>query len=255
MKFQTIVPPTRCPSCGSKLGLVKDQLFCSNPDCEATSSKKVEHFAKTLKIKGLGPKTIEKLSLSSPTEIYSISQAEIISILGEKMGEKLSSQIELSKKSDLILLIPAFSIPLIGNTASKKLVKVISDIHDITPNKCMEAGLGPKACANLNNWLETEFYGDLEYLPFDFKAEVVDVIQDIGKTVCITGKLNDFKNRSLAGEYLESFGFKVASSVTKKTDYLVDEEDKQSSKRTKAESLGISMITIKQIFKKENING
>ena len=254
MNFQPIVAPTQCPSCGSTLELVKDQLFCRNPDCYATLSKKVEHFAKTLKIKGLGPKTIEKLSLSSISEIYSISESDIINIIGEKLGEKLFSQIELSKQSDLILLLPAFSIPLIGATASKKLISVISNIHDITPEKCIEASLGPKACANLTDWLETEFYGELEYLPFSFKAEKVNVVQDIGKTVCITGKLNDFKNRTLAGKYLESFGFKVASSVTKKTNYLVDEEDKQSSKRTKAENYGISIVTIKELLKKENIN-
>lgn len=254
MNFQTIVPPTHCPSCGSKLELVKDQLFCRNPDCDATSSKKVEHFAKTLKIKGLGPKTIEKLSLNSIPEIYSISKEELINVIGEKLGEKLFSQIEQSKQSDLILLLPAFSIPLIGATASKKLVNVISDIHDITPEKCMEASLGPKACANLIDWLETSFYNELEYLPFSFKAENLNVVQDIGKTVCITGKLKDFKNRTLAGKYLESFGFKVASSVTKKTNYLVDEEDKQSSKRTKAEGCGIRILTIKELLKEENIN-
>jgi len=255
MKLKTIVIPTHCPSCGSKLELVKDQLFCRNSNCGATSSKKVEHFAKTLKIKGLGPKTIEKLSLNSIKEIYSISKEEIINSIGEKLGEKLFSQIEQSKQSDLILLLPAFSIPLIGATASKKLITVISDIHDITPENCIEAGLGPKACANLNDWLETEFYDNLEYLPFSFKAEKTIKNIDIGKTVCITGKLKDFKNRTLAGQYLESFGFKVASSVTKKVDYLVDEEGKQSSKHTKAKNYGISIVTIKELLIEENING
>jgi len=54
---------------------------------------------------------------------------------------------------------------------------------------------------------------------------------------------------------LESFGFKVASSVTKKVDYLVDEEGKQSSKHTKAKNYGISIVTIKELLIEENING
>ena len=49
-----IVPPTSCPTCASVLELVNDQLFCRNKLCPAQSAKRVEHFAKTLKIKGLG---------------------------------------------------------------------------------------------------------------------------------------------------------------------------------------------------------
>jgi DNA ligase (NAD+) len=63
----------------------------------------------------------------------------------------------------------------------------------------------------------------------------------------ITGKLDDFKNRNEAGEYLRSLGFKVTTSISKNTDYLVDETGKSSSKRTKAESLNIPIVTIKQL--------
>ena len=248
-----IEPPIQCPSCGSKLELVKDQLFCRNPDCEAQSSKKLEHFAKTLKIKGLGPKTIEKLPLTSIPDIYSMSKEEIISEIGDKLGDKLFNQIELSKSVDLTVLLPAFSISLIGSSASKKLTKQISSIRDITHEKCLEAGLGPKSCTNLLNWYHDEFCENLEYLPFSFEAEVQEVVETIGKTVCITGKLNDFKNRNLAKTYLESFGFTVTTSITKKTDYLVDEEGRKSSKSTKADSLGIPILTIKDILKENKL--
>jgi len=249
-----IEPPIQCPSCGSKLELVKDQLFCRSPDCDAKSSKKLEHFAKTLKIKGLGPKTIEKLPLTSIPDIYSMSKKEIVNEIGEKLGEKLFNQIELSKSVDLTVLLPAFSISLIGSSASKKLTKQISSIRDITHEKCLEAGLGPKSCTNLLNWYHSEFCDNLEYLPFSFEAEVqVETTKSIGKSVCITGKLNDFKNRNLAKTYLESFGFTITTSVTKKTDYLVDEEGRKSSKSTKAESLGIPILTIKDILKENKL--
>ena len=61
--MQEIIIPTHCPACNSVLDIVNDQLFCRNPDCPAKSSKRIEHFAKTLKIKGLGKATIEKLDL------------------------------------------------------------------------------------------------------------------------------------------------------------------------------------------------
>ncbi len=248
-----IEPPSHCPSCDSELELVNDQLFCRNPDCEAKSSKRLEHFAKTLKIKGLGPKTIEKLPLTSIPDIYSMSKEEIISGLGKKLGDKLFNQIELSKSVDLTVLLPAFSISLIGSSAAKKLTKEISSIRDITHDKCLAAGLGPKSCTNLLNWYHDEFCDNLEYLPFSFEAEVQEVAENIGKVVCITGKLNDFKNRNLAKTYLESFGFTVTTSVTKKTDYLVDEEGRVSSKSTKAESLGIPILTIKDILKENKL--
>ena len=117
-------------------------------------------------------------------------------------------------------------------------------------SSCTKAGLGPKSCANLLDWYDREFLHNLEYLPFSFRADVQEpTAESIGKSVCITGKLNDFANRSLAKDYLESFGFTVTSSVTKKTDFLVDEEGRKSSKSTKAESLGIPILTIKDIIK------
>ena len=67
--LKEIIIPTHCPACNSELDTVKDQLFCRNPNCPAQSSKKVEHFAKTLKIKGLGAVTIEKLDLQDYHDI------------------------------------------------------------------------------------------------------------------------------------------------------------------------------------------
>lgn len=233
--------------------MVNDQLFCRNNDCEAKTSKLIEHFAKTLKIKGLGPKTIDKLPLNSISDIYSISKNEISSEIGEKLGTKLYEQIEKSKSVDAKTLLPAFSISLIGNTASKRLFSKISHMNDINEKSCVLAGLGPKSCANLLDWYYSDYKDNLEYLPFSFQAGVQEpTAESIGKSVCITGKLNDFKNRTLAKDYMESLGFTVTSSVTKKTDYLVDEEGRKSSKSTKAESYGIPILTIKDILK-ENL--
>jgi NAD-dependent DNA ligase len=253
MNLRTITEPTSCPTCNSILELVNDQLFCRNNDCEAKTSKLIEHFAKTLKIKGLGPKTIDKLPLNSISDIYSISKNEISSEIGEKLGTKLYEQIEKSKSVDAKTLLPAFSISLIGNTASKRLFSKISHMNDINEKSCVSAGLGPKSCANLLDWYYSDYKDNLEYLPFSFQAGVQEpTAESIGKSVCITGKLNDFKNRTLAKDYMESLGFTVTSSVTKKTDYLVDEEGRKSSKSTKAESYGIPILTIKDILK-ENL--
>ena len=80
-----IIPPELCPSCDSKLVWESDILYCRNPDCSAKNAKIVEHFAKTLKIKGLGPKSIEKLGLESISDIYSMDRSFMVTRLGSTL--------------------------------------------------------------------------------------------------------------------------------------------------------------------------
>ena len=151
--LRTISPPSHCPSCDSHLEWRNDILYCSSPDCPAKNSKRVEHWAKTLKIKGLGPATIEKLDLQCIEQIYQLDPVWIEECLGsEKLAKKLYEEIQASAGASLEELLPAFGIPLIGDTASKKICKVISDIEDITSETCAKAGLGPIATKNLMKW-------------------------------------------------------------------------------------------------------
>lgn len=250
--------PTNCPCCDSKLEMVNDQLFCRNESCPAQLYKRVEHFTKTLGIKGFGPKTVEKLALDSIAEIYYLEFEDVAAALGsERMAEKLLIEIEQSRSASLDKVIAAFSIPLIGQTLAGRLCQVVDNIDDITTEKCKEAGFGDKATANLISWLQTEFQEVREFLPFDFRAsgKPVAFTSDNGKSiasVCITGKLASFKTKSEATTALQNAGYKVVDSVTKTTDMLVDEGDKGSAKRKKAEELGIPIITNLIDFLKEN---
>jgi DNA ligase (NAD+) len=235
--------PTNCPCCEYTLELVNDQLFCRNQACSAQLDKKLEHFCKTLGIKGMGVKTLEKLQLTDITEIYYLELDEIIESLGsEKIAVKLLDEINKSRNSDLATILPAFSIPLVGNTAAQKISKLVQSIDEITTERCRQAGLGEKVTNNLISWLETDFQEMREFLPFSFTVYNKPVANVTGKSVCITGKLTSFKTKSEATKALELAGFKVTDSVTKTTDYLVDEDNKGSSKRTKADQLGITII-------------
>jgi NAD-dependent DNA ligase len=242
--------PEVCPSCGTTLKMVNDQLFCSNKQCPAQTLKKLEHFSKTLKIKGLGPKTLEKLEFEQINDLYTFSESYFIDTLGDKVGRKVYGEIKASKDADLATVLEAFSIPLIGGTASKKIASVVNSIEDINETSCKQAGLGEKATANLVGWLKGKEYIDL---PFSFKSTAVKVSSTgVSKniTVCITGKLNDFSSRTEATKYLESLGFKCTSSVTKSTNVLIDEEGRESSKSVKAKELGIPILTIKQVIER-----
>lgn len=240
MKIQI---PTHCPCCDYPLELVKDQLFCRNTSCSAQLNKKLEHFCKTLGIKGMGQKSIEKLNLSDLTEIFYLDRESAIEALGsEKVVDKLLGEIERAKLAPLATVIASFSIPLIGGTAGSKLAAVISTLDEITTETCKLAGLGDKATSNLVEWFNTEYQELKEFLPFKFETRST-ILSDDAKVVCITGKLKSFKTKAEATTILTSKGFRVTDSVTKTTDYLVDEEDKNSSKRKKADEYGIPIIT------------
>lgn len=244
--------PTNCPSCNSSLVLVNDLLYCRNAECSSMSQKRVEHFATTLKIKGLGPAAIEKLELSSPMDIYSLSLEDIIEGLNsEKLATKLFEEIEQSKSKKLNDLLPALGIPLIGKTATDKLSKVCTDIESITSTTCADAGLGPKATDNLLNWLnDNDWY---LFLPHDLSFESIKAVSQASKgVVCITGKLNSFKTKAEAQVELERLGYIVKSSITKDVTILVNESGKETTKTQKARESGVIVITDLTKFITEN---
>lgn len=244
-----IEPPKYCPSCSSTLIKIKDQLFCQNSDCESRSQKRVEHFAKTLKIKGLGPSAIEKLSLFDITDIYSLTLEYMSKQLNsEKTATKIFDEIKRSEKETLDTVLPAFGIPLVGKTATAKLAKVASSIFDIDEALCLEVQLGPKTTENLINWLDNEFF-KYQHLPLNFEFSKAQT----GKrgVVCISGKLKSYPTKAAAKAYLESLGFEVVDSFSNKVTILINESGVESEKTRKATKNGIQIIT--NLIEMENI--
>ena len=236
-----IVIPTNCPECNSVLIKINDQLFCQNKICPAQINGKIVHFAKTLGIKGLGEKTVEKLNLESISDLYQLTLEELIEVVGEKTATKLINEIERSKTSTFATVLSAMSIPLIGNTAAIKIATVVNGFDEITPKLCLKAGLGEKATQNLLDWLSNNLE-IIEFLPFTFEKTNKTEKEIIG-VVCITGKLKSYKNKAEATKELETLGYKVVDTLTKSVNILVDEENKGSSKRITAEERGIQIIT------------
>lgn len=251
MRF--IDEPTVCPCCSYPLEKVKDQLFCRNTACSAQLAKKIEHFAKVLSIKGLGPKTVEKLNIQEITELFYLDRDDVVSILGDKLATKLLDEIERAKLSSFASVLEAFSIPLVGATASGKLAKVVNNPDEITEEVCKAAGLGAKVTENILNWVETEYKELKEFLPFTYTSSTTS--DATGVKVCITGKLKNFKKKADAEQLLRAAGFVLVDNVTKDTVYLVDENNSTSSKRTTAEKYGITIITdLNDLLKENKVN-
>ena len=234
--LKEIIPPTVCPSCNAALIWNKDQLFCINNECTDKLEKVIHNFAQVLKIKGLGPKTIQKLGITSIEEIYSLEYSIIENKLGSKLlSDKLLIQINESKNVGLQELLPAFSIPLFGRTASEKICNHVSHISEITEETCNKAGLGPKTTENLLDWIASTNWN---LLPFSWETT-----SKAGNTsqlleVVISGKLSSFKTKKDAEPFLAERGFVLKDNVTKNTKFLINESGVASAKTKKAEATG-----------------
>ena len=235
---------TNCPSCDSLLVRVKDQLFCKNISCPAKNQKQVANFSKTVKIKGLGEQTIKKLNLLSIEGIYKLTEEELINSIGEKLGKKLSLEIDKVCSMPLSLFLSACSIPLIGKTASEKVASEINDPKLITIKYCKEKGLGDKATNNLINWLDN-IYPMLD-IPIKFSSTYIKSINK-GIKVCITGKIPGYTKAKLKEKLIE-FNINIVDNLTKDTAYLLCAEKKNSTKEQKAVKLNIKIVTLEEIM-------
>ena len=249
-ELQTIKPPTHCPTCSTELIWEKDQLFCYNPDCSGKTTKKIEHFAKTLKIKGLGPKTVEKLKIGTFFDLYELPLEMMIDALqSEKLAVKLHREINASKRVDLVDLLPAFSIKLIGTTASQKVCEKIDSLLELNEKVCSEAGLGPKAMENLLDWFYEEWTNGYDRLPFSWKTKVQKRTEETKGIVCISGKLKSYRTKAAAKTVLEKMGYLVKNSLTKDVTILINESGIESAKTQAARERGVQIITnLKEIL-------
>ena len=249
-ELQIITPPTNCPICESVLEWEKDQIFCFNTSCSGKTSKRMEHFAKTLRIKGLGPRTIEKLRIGNLYDLYEMNLDLMIDLLqSEKLAVKLHREIQASKKVDLVDLLPAFSIKLIGTTASQKVCEKVNSLLELNEKICSEAGLGPKATENLLDWFYEEWTDGYDRLPFSWKTTVQKRTGETKGIVCITGKLKSYRTKAAAKQVLEKMGYLVKNSLTKDVTILINESGIESAKTQAARERGVQIITnLKEIL-------
>lgn len=244
--FAEILAPTHCPSCSSELVRSNDMFYCRSTECPAQSRKKIEHFAKTLKIKGLGPAAIDKLNLNDFDEIYNLTEEDIaLQLNSQKVAAKLYAEIENSRSAPLELVLPALGIPLIGKSATGKLSGIVESFFEINADTCERAGLGPKATSNLLDWIAKEYYGFYDgALPFSMKfSSKSGSIDKVKGVICISGRLKSFKTKAEAETVLKQAGYEVKTSLTKQVTILVNESGNESSKTTQARMSGVTIVT------------
>lgn len=267
-RSDTLVIPDKCPCCGHET-TIKDTdnsqvLMCTNPDCTAKKIAKFTHFVsrKCMNIENLSEATLEKfISLGYINDfksIYHLSDHydKLVELdgFGMKSVKKLLMSIEKSRDVKLENFIAALGIPNIGTSAAKTISKYFNgNYEDFINAYCYWhfnwttlEDFGQVMADSINNYL----YDNLEMID-ELAAEMRFVVEKnteiidnhfSGKTLCVTGKLNHF-NRDSINEKIASLGAKAASSVSKKTDYLITNEQSGSSKYKKAVELGVPIIT------------
>lgn len=247
MDRKVIEIPSKCPCCSSDLVTVNEQLFCVNTECQVKLEKTIEHFATVMKIKGLGPKSVEKLNLFCVADLYALTTEDLESILGPTIGCKIYTQIQETLNADLATVLQALSIPKIGKVLANKLATVATNIKSIDASVCASAGLGKAATDSVVEWLRNN--AELvDALPFKFSNTAKPISS---KTVCISGSIEGYSNRDALKKCLQDIGYSASDSVTTKTMALICEENKNSAKVKQAIKYNIPILTLKEFLEKE----
>ena len=228
--------PTVCPSCGSKVTRDGEEaaIRCTNTECPAQLLRHLIHFVSrdAMDIEGLGERKAEKSALN------------------------LIDSIEKSKEQELYRLIFALGIRHIGQKAAKLLCDNLLTIENIMNSKVEDYtnidGFGTVMAESIVEYFSHEESINLikELKECGVKMPPVEKKSEDGKftglTFVLTGTLPTLK-RSEASKMIENAGGKTSSSVSKKTSYVVAGEE-AGSKLTKAQNLGVTIITEEQLL-------
>ena len=254
------VMPGICPSCGAKVVREEGEaaVRCLNTECPAQLLRNLIHFCSrdAMDIEGLGESNLELFAneglIKTPADIYSIKEEQIVPLerMAEQSAKNIVDAVNKSKENDLSKLVFALGIRHIGQKAAKLLSERFGTMTGI-----MEASFDD--IMTIDGFGKIMAESVVDYFAMPQTRELIDrlmaaglnmkslkEVKDMrfaGKTFVLTGTLPTY-SRKEAAEIIESFGGKTASSVSKKTDYVLAGEE-AGSKLTKAQSLGITIIS------------
>ncbi len=257
--------PEYCPSCHTKVVREEGEaaIYCPNIECPAQLMRNLIHFASrnAMDIDGMGPAVLEGLVnagwVHSPADLYDLTEEQIASLerMGKKSASNLMNALKKSKQNDLSKVIFALGIPEVGEKTAAELASAFGSMEKLSWATLEQLtaldGFGEVVAQNIVSFfLEERNRVQIERLAKagvnmeSTKVKAGDTFE--GKTFVLTGTLPTLK-RTEAKELIESLGGKVSSSVSKKTDYVVAGEE-AGSKLTKANELGITILTEEQLL-------
>ncbi len=257
----SIHPPSHCPSCGSQLKWSENHihLHCHNNACPDQVIGRLIHFVSkhAFDIDGLGDKLIMQLVKSEairfPSDLFTLHHHDVMSLSrqGAKSAQNVIDAIKARRTIALDRFIYSLGIPEVGRQTAKILAQHLGSVQELRQTKLEELimidTIGPSVASAIEQYLsEPSHHEEIDLLLDYVDVQTVDVSKEksgslSGVCLVITGSFDQY-TRQVLTDRCESAGATVASSVSKKTKYLLCGE-KAGSKKTKAEQLGIEIIT------------
>lgn len=253
--------PTTCPVCGAMAVREEGEsaIRCTGIECPAKLVRNIIHFVSKegMDIDGLGENLVEQFIdkglIENIADIYTLTFEDIASLKknGTKFAENLINAIQDSKNRPFYKLITALGIRHIGTKSAKTIAKHFKTIENLMNAEIEEI-------AELDDVGQIMAQSIYQFFKQDQTIDLINKLRDAGVnmkeeqnetgdtrfeglTFVLTGSLENY-TREQAGEIIEKFGGKVSSSVSKKTNYVLAGEE-AGSKLTKAQSLGVNIIT------------
>jgi DNA ligase (NAD+) len=248
--------PAHCPACQTAVVAVPGEVAvrCPNPDCAAQLKRRVQHFASTacLGIEGLGPTLIDALvesgRIKKLPDLYRLRHEDLRALkgVGDKTAAALITAIAQSRRAELWRFIYGLGLPQIGSVSAKDLARQFRALDTLATASAADlaAVLGASTAAAVSDYFEVP----------DNRAVVADLIALgvqpalpaaasallAGKIFVLTGTLPHL-TRAQAEAKITAAGGKVASSVSRKTDYVLAGEG-SGAKLEAARALGVAVI-------------
>ncbi len=251
-----------CPVCNTPLIKQGADYFCVNTTtCAPQIKAQIEHFVsrKAMDIDGLGPEIINLLYknglIHNIADLYTLKVDDLKDLegLGQKSAENIINSIQQSKKQPFERVLYGLGIRHVGETAAKLIAKHFKNIDNLIKARPEEItaikGIGEKIAESIRNYFTNPDNLDLIQrlkeagLQFEINPENEQIVDKLhGKKFVISGTFQNFSRDELK-QSIEKNGGKVVSSVSKNTDYLLAGDKPGPSKVSKAQSLGVPIIS------------
>lgn len=254
-----------CPCCNSKLEEIGALLFCLNRrGCREQVVDRLTHFATrdAMNIEGIRSQTSElfydKFNIAEPSELYKLTKEQLLSLdkFKDKKADNILNALEKSKEVNLANFIYALGISGVGLKTAKDLAKYFGSLENVKNAKIEEMLLirdvGEIIANNIIAFFADEFNVNMinNLLNVGVKIKesqkVIGGILD-GKTFVLTGTLPTL-SRAEATALIEQNGGQTTTSVSKNTTFVLAGEN-AGSKLTKAQTLGVEIISEQELFK------
>ena len=275
----SFVIPNECPVCHAPAVVRKSEsgtktLHCTNAACPAKQLKKFARFVSKegINIDGISEQTVWKFInhgfIKEYADFYKLKnyafEISCFEGFGKKSVSNLLESVEKSRHTDGRHLLYALNIPLCGGDVAKKLLSryKVKELIETARLSMFDDefasidGIGPEKSAKFIAWFKDDVhFQHVQHLLSELIIEEHEPVETGNKcqglTFVVTGDLHHYKNRNELKAYIESQGGKVTGSVSKSTNFLINNDAaSQSSKNKKAHELNIPIITEDEFIEK-----